>query len=336
MITIDEVREVHNRRKNELRRKGGVVGTAIGRKSKNGKVTADLCIVCFVKEKKPKAELEKRNIVPKTVNGIKTDVVQSGEIVIQQNSKERHRPAPGGVSCGHYNITAGTLGIWLKRYGVWHILSNNHVLANSNDAKINDNIIQPGTYDGGINNKDLIATLTEFVEIDWVGDNLVDAAIAHWAESDNGDSTCSFASVITKSANAISKALRRKTYLKALKVQGVDDVVDHNILHIGRPINLLYADIGQEVKKSGRTTGLTFGEILYVDAEVNVNYGAGKTAHFVDQLITGNMSDGGDSGSVVVTDDGLYIVGLLFAGSSDVTVINRIQNVFNLIPGLEL
>ena len=82
------------------------------------------------------------------------------------------------------------------------------------------------------------------------------------------------------------------------------------------------------MQKFGRTTELTTGEVTGVNATVNVGYGPGKTARFVKQIIIepGGFSAGGDSGSLIVTDDdNLNPVGLLFAGSSTVTVANRID-----------
>jgi hypothetical protein len=84
------------------------------------------------------------------------------------------------------------------------------------------------------------------------------------------------------------------------------------------------------LQKSGRTTGYTQGEILQVDVTANVQYGAGQTAQFTDQLMAGAMSQGGDSGSAVLNDD-KQLVGLLFAGSDNSTIINRIEHVFSAL-----
>lgn len=104
---------------------------------------------------------------------------------------ERVRPAYGGVGIGHMNVTAGTLGTCVydasafpgipQRY---HILSNNHVLANSDNATVGDPILQPGRVDGGTFPADVIAKLSRFVPIRFhqagqpVPLNLVDAAAA--------------------------------------------------------------------------------------------------------------------------------------------------------------
>jgi len=54
-----------------------------------------------------------------------------------------------------------------------------------------------------------------------------------------------------------------------------------------------------------------------------VNYGGGRVATFRRQIMTTNMSAGGDSGSLVANlDEGA--VGLLFAGSARRTIVNNI------------
>ena len=61
------------------------------------------------------------------------------------------RPLRIGASIGHFKITAGTLGGFVRSRddSTMLILSNNHVLANENKAKKGDAIIQPGPFDGG-------------------------------------------------------------------------------------------------------------------------------------------------------------------------------------------
>ena len=95
--------------------------------------------------------------------------------------------------------------------------------------------------------------------------------------------------------------------------------------------------LGLNVQKYGRTTRLTHGQITGVNATVSVCYAVSgltctKQARYVDQLIIspGTFSGGGDSGSLIVTDDSnLNPVALLFAGSSTVTIGNRIDLVLN-------
>ncbi len=80
MATMEEVRRVKERHEAELMEKSGVVGCAIGYKHVGGKKTDELCIVCYVIEKKLERELRKQDIIPKEIQGIPTDVVESGEI----------------------------------------------------------------------------------------------------------------------------------------------------------------------------------------------------------------------------------------------------------------
>jgi hypothetical protein len=89
-------------------------------------------------------------------------------------------------------------------------------------------------------------------------------------------------------------------------------------------------NVGMRVQKTGRTTNYTLGRITAINATINVGYGGGRVARFRDQIVTTNISAGGDSGSLVTTEDNIA-VGLLFAGSSIATIINHIENVRSLL-----
>lgn len=117
------------------------------------------------------------------------------------------------------------------------------------------------------------------------------------------------------------------------------------ILHIGNDFTDAYAvspatvaaSLGLAVKKSGRTTGLTHSSIGFVGVNITVRYDGGR-AYFTDQFIVsgGSFSAGGDSGSLIVTDDAsANPVGLLFAGSSSDTIANPIDTVLDQL-GSEL
>jgi hypothetical protein len=94
--------------------------------------------------------------------------------------------------------------------------------------------------------------------------------------------------------------------------------------------------IGQAVQKYGRTTGLTQGTIQGLNATIGVSYGSGHVAYFRNQIMItpGSFSAGGDSGSLIVTDDeDCNPVGLLFAGSNTETYANPIDLVLAEFPG---
>ena len=106
----------------------------------------------MVSRKLPLPGLAPETVLPKHVEGVKIDVIEVGQLRALQARTDRWRPAPGGVSIGHYKITAGTFGgiVRDRNTGERLILSNNHVLANSNNASAGDVILQPGAIDGRI------------------------------------------------------------------------------------------------------------------------------------------------------------------------------------------
>jgi len=129
--------------------KPNVVGVGIGFKVKGGEKTDDLAVVALVENKMPLSALEANERLPirvgMGVSSVPVDVLEVGRIDALSYTS-RYRPAPGGVSIGHYKITAGTLGalVYDKITGEPLILSNNHVLANSNNANLGESILQPG------------------------------------------------------------------------------------------------------------------------------------------------------------------------------------------------
>lgn len=321
---LDTVRAALTASRARLQPQAHVVATGVGYKTTRGVRTDVLSIVCSVTEKIPLSSLAPRDRVPAAIDGIPTDVVATGVIRALQSRAARHRPAPGGVSIGHRAITAGTLGCLVRKGGQIYILSNNHVLANSNDARRGDAILQPGPHDGGRFPEDHIADLEDFVPIAFP----------------EPPSACGFARGLVALLNAGCRAIASKTRYRIVSIQPVENRVDaaiarplqptlvkDEILEIGRISGVGSAGLGTTIRKSGRTTGLTSGEIQQVDVSVNVQYGPGRVALFTDQLLAGAMSQGGDSGSAVL-DSGNRLIGLLFAGSENSTIINRIEHVF--------
>jgi hypothetical protein len=327
-VSLEVARKVLPEVRRELHKKPNVLATGIGYKFVQGKSTGELALICSVDVKRPKQKLSASDLIPSSIQDIPTDVNPTGIITALQPPTGRFRPAPGGVSIGHVNITAGTLGCLVRRDGKLYILSNNHVLANSNDAAPGDAILQPGPYDGGQLPQDRIALLTEFVTIQF----------------GEGAAPCPIGSGAAGILNALAALTGSKTRLKVTRPLAQDNLADcaiaepitasdvkNEILGVGAITGTAEGALGMAVKKSGRTTGLTTGTIDQLDVTVQVSYGSNKIATFVDQLLAGgNMSQGGDSGSAVLTEDN-KLVGLLFAGSNSTTIMNRIQNVFQAL-----
>ncbi len=296
-----------------------VVGMGIGVKWKKGQPTGEPALVVLVNQKLDKDQVSKADMIPSKLAEMQTDVLAVGHLFAGGNDRletgiqtltKRLRPAEGGYSVGHKNITAGTIAtcvydILPNPPGVgippkYYILSNNHVLANSNAAAIGDAVLQPGPIDGGLDPVDRIATLSRFIPITFNPptplanqNNLVDAAIAEGQFHD----------------------LDREIYWNGY------------VLGWRKKANVT---VGTVVKKTGRTTNFTTGRITAINATVDVNYGGGRVARFKDQIITTNMSAGGDSGSLVLTLDNVA-VGLLFAGSPAAMIANQIENVRSLL-----
>ena len=328
-MAMEQVRRVKAQYTDVLFGRRNVVGCGVGYKVTGGVRTDELCVVVSVVQKVSPESLPPGHLVPQTLEGIRTDVQETGVIrALQDDRTARWRPAPGGVSCGHVDITAGTLGCLVTRGDQVFILSNNHVLANSNQAQVGDPILQPGPHDGGTM-EDQIATLEDFVPINFGTDVPVCpiatgvAAVSNWLAALVGSRHRLRAFQENPELNLVDAAIARPLPVDP-------DLVEKRILEIGEPQGVAEGTLGLPVRKSGRTTGLTSGEITQVDATVQVSYGLGNTATFTDQLIAGPMSSGGDSGSVVLDEDG-RVIGLLFAGSSSTTVINRIQNVLDAL-----
>jgi hypothetical protein len=249
--------------------------------------------------------------LPPAIDGVPVTTRVTGRIMAFSDPTRRRRPAPLGYSVGHPAITAGTIGARVRdALGRVYILSNNHVLANTNGADVGDAEYQPGPFDGGAA-VDQIATLADYQPIAFTGSstNTMDAAIALSSVDVLDNATPSDDGYGMPSSRIYGDA------------DGDGLIDDRNAL------------LGLDVQKYGRTTRLTHGQITGVNATVTVCYAASgftctKSARFVDQLIIapGGFSNGGDSGSLIVTDDAaMSPVGLLFAGSSSVTIANRID-----------
>jgi len=215
------------------------------------------------------------------------------------------RPLVGGTSLSAY-VTKGALTyLYTGTLGMVtyddKILSNAHVIAiEPGTAEFLDTgtpIIQPGSYDGGrLGNR--VGALQAYIPIDFIdfdpdAENYADAAIG----SIDGSVDASPGEQFYEGGN--------------YWVEGWTEVSEGDI-----------------VRKSGRITGVTTGEVIHTDASVVVSYGD-QSAYFVDQIAVAqenwSFAAPGDSGSVVDKDG--EFVGLLFAGSEDYVVICKAEHI---------
>ena len=77
---LDKAKKIREKHKATLMRKKGVVGCAVGYKHVTGKKTDQICIVCYVIKKIPAHRLDAADLVPPVIEGIPTDVIESGRI----------------------------------------------------------------------------------------------------------------------------------------------------------------------------------------------------------------------------------------------------------------
>jgi hypothetical protein len=237
------------------------------------------------------------------------EVEVTGRVEAYTSNRSKFRPAPAGVSVGHFKITAGTIGGWARgrrgnRLRRQLMVSNNHVLANSNAAQFGDSIIQPGRADGGVNTADRIAILERFVTINFSpgATNFLDCATG-WCWPDR-----------VRRVHVYHRGGSTARFFK-----------------IGNTV--VEPRVDMVVGKTGRTTDLKKGTIRATGVSINVNYGPAGVAHFRDQfsvqsVSSNDFSAGGDSGSFVWQwNRRLSPVGLLFAGGGGTTFCNRMSRV---------
>ncbi len=223
-------------------------------------------------------------------------------IVIQTATYSRtgiNRPVFGGISVGNPYITAGTLGlVTVNNLGIIVVLSNAHVLALDGSADFlpinTTQIWQPGSYDNTSANT--IGYLKNYIPIifnDLNATNYADAAISNLTVDGNQSS------------------ILNKTNDGFYTISGNTTV-----------------SIRDTVRKSGRTTGVTTNRVTNTQASVKVYYTSSKWAIFKDQILVRQpFSAGGDSGSAV--DKEGKFVGLLFAGSDTITVVNKAKYIIS-------
>lgn len=314
-----------------------VVGCGVGMKEKGGRPTETPAIVVFVDKKIPLGQLARRNRVPEQLHGVVTDVIEVGPLRLLDGTDERRTkkmlPARPGISIGHYRVSAGTLGAvaYDASTGKALMLSNNHVLANSSSrrdirAKEGDPVYQPGTYDGGGPNE-TIGHLLRFVPI----------------RTEAYAPDCPWARAAAWAGDRVVRMLHRRYRLRlertetqgnlvdaAVAKPGSAQALDPDILGLGQIRGVAEAEPGQSIRKSGRSSGVNSGTVRAVGATLNVSLGDAGVARFDDQIVTTAMAQPGDSGSVGLNEAN-EIVGLLFAGSEQSTIYNRIQNVMELL-----
>lgn len=171
-----------------LSRFGGrpeVTGVDVGYRWKDGERTKEICVRIHVREKFPEVALSERELLPKTVEDVPTDILQGIYVPHDRTGwyhedplrKERADTIQPGLSIGAKGGTTGTLGLVVtdKGNGKPCLLSSGHVLASARYPSPGGRILQPGPQDGG-HESDTVARLTRWnLGQDWGVATLDDA-----------------------------------------------------------------------------------------------------------------------------------------------------------------
>jgi len=277
----------------------GVVGTAVGVKEVRGIEQDETVIRVYVKKKKSINEVSQDEMIPPIILGVKTDVIELGDVQLEVDTKE-YRPICGGIQIMTENWPSelkkqdlgGTLGCLVidNTDNSIAILTNRHVLTQFGESP-NDLVGQPSAPCDSCCSE--CCFIAKIVRATPATDTQVDGAIAH----------------LTNGAehNYINEILE------------IGPVFGHNTL-VAR---------GDTIRKRGRTTGLTEGRVTAVNKSFTMN---GVT--YVNQIeVTPNpphtrMSQNGDSGSVYVNNLN-QIVALHFSGNGTTANGNQIANVLS-------
>lgn len=368
---FDLARRVQAAHQEGLLRKQNVVGVGVGYKNAEG----DPSVVVLVEQKKPLDELRPEDVVPRNIEGVDTDVYEVGKLMafdavdsgdaqsaphLSASPRDRHRPfIPGGVSFGHHAVTAGTLGVVVRdrKTGQRLLLSNNHVIANNNEARKGDLILQPATLDGGQNPADAVAVLERFIALNYVEGDVIAPELreraqaapqAQTASNDGGGLMANILRLLSRLLNnKPTPSPAPKPDIAAIKQNTADNIADaavarpndramfkEQIRGIGTIRKTAEPELGMRVRKTGRTTDTTHSTVTLLNATVTVGYNTSqgpRNARLVGQVICNAFSQGGDSGSLVVSSDSGTAVGLLFAGSGLATIFTPINTVFDAL-----
>jgi S1-C subfamily serine protease len=225
-------------------------------------------------------------------------------------------------------LSVGTLGFFLRDAKDTYLVSNNHVIGKSSDKArartvLGEAVVQPGTLDLTDIELRLLPTEVQLVKEVKIAEvaaivplqfmtpkkipvNKVDAAAARLVDSQ-------------RSRSDIDRLAFGGGILRTSAYQA-DRNDPNKVLGESR------------VYKVGRTTGYTEGVVIALAATATIGY-AGGSAYFAGQLVVrattdnvGPFSNPGDSGSAVLNARH-ELVGLLFAGSQQQTLVNPITDV---------
>jgi hypothetical protein len=256
-------------------------------------------------------------------SGLENQAAQAGYVEMGSSGGNANDYDSKKDGTGHEYVNdccGGTLGALVAdQSSNLYILSNNHVLAESDQARAGDTVVQPALVDLNCNPQAgrTVGSLRYVVPLQSSQTN-VDAALA--AATPAVDGTGAILQ-LGPSINGVLSA--------AAPAAGNGEALNASLLNQLR------------VVKSGRTTGLTCSTVNTIDLSVQVDYYYDcaetqpyYTKTYVNQIgMPGaSFADSGDSGALVLDASNAQPVGLFFASGADdsnhgFSVANPIQDV---------
>ena len=229
--------------------------------------------------------------IPLVLLGTETRTIITRVPKFQIERNKKTRPALPGISIGHKSTTAGTFGfVVLDKNTKQRLILTNNHVA----ANFNRAALEDHIYQPGPfdggTEDDTIGILLKYREVT-SDNNLIDGAVVR---PDNDS-----------------------------------DIFDE-ILGIGKVSGAEEARPEMTLRKSGRTSGITGGTVLDINATIAIDGAPFGRTVFRDQIVTTAMAFPGDSGSVSVSENN-RAVGLISAGSDTITIHNKIRNVARLL-----
>lgn len=293
---------------------------------RDGRVVKEEVFRVYVVEKLPLSALSLVDVIPSEIEGVATDVVVIGEMVIPplmaspKAYTERVRPLEAGISIGNWAITAGTLGWYFEKDTV-ALGSNSHVFASNpaNPGSLEKRIVQPGRHDDGHLPADQVAEYLWHKQLyGGISDcPLARSVVAGLNTTSRLAGRQSRFTTFVEGENKIDFAVAEPTVDYKLAIHGVEDFSGfvglgfagsdlasffckaRNIVETGWipvDVDIHEANIGDTLHKVGRTSEYTKGVITDDCAHGIVNYGSAGYIEFDDLILTEAMLEGGDSG----------------------------------------
>jgi len=264
-----------------------LVGVGFGAKRTAGQLTGDLAVRVYVTRKIVDERLPRGVRVPKSINGVATDVIVIGRPVFHA------RPVELGASISRLNGGGGSVGCIVAKSdsSKSYFLTAAHVLALTGDARQGDEVVEPSD---GASGSALIAKLEAFVALQSDGlINTMDAALAELVRKTDVTNR------LPKIGNVNTPAMEPALFQNVRKFGFTTQHTFGTVTDVSAQMELRAA--------SGRP-------FLY-DQVVVVKGADGK------------FSEGGDSGALVVDALTNRPIGLIIGGKGPRTVITPLDRV---------